>query len=83
MKRECKTLQCTNEPHDFGCWDNGEYCKECVRRIDETADALRDTINFNRVMGYNDDGTLTRHVNGVPNGDPNAKGDIEYRRGGV
>ncbi len=76
----CKTLDCPRPPHNHESWDGGEYCKECFRRIEEGVDAMRDEVRLNRSLGYNDDGSMTRFVNGIPNGDPNASGDIEYGR---
>lgn len=59
----CNNAGCKNNrlcPHN-GWWGGPNiWCWECIKKVDEAADAMRDEITCNRLNGLNDSGTLTR-----------------------
>ena len=69
-------MKCENcKKAEFETYNYGMHiCYACDNRISIQLDGIRDTIQHNQYMQWNNDGTHTRFVNGRPSGIINEDG---------
>ena len=62
MMAICKQVNCNNEAVKIeNHWSGDEYCRECVTKIDQAADGIKEQNDMNMSMYGNIGGTIDRN----------------------
>ena len=56
---KCKKEKCNNEAVEIeNHWSGDRYCRECVTKIDQAADGIKEQNDMNKAMYGNKQGTI-------------------------
>jgi len=61
MPKKCKGFNCRNDAvvHELH-WAKDDYCRECVVKTEESADAMSCDYRSNKISRINNSGTMTK-----------------------